>query len=95
MFGIARWLWPVVSEHVVRQDGLAWFKQRRDRPADDALWTTAMGRRRSDPRSRVYIEHPTNEGMPNDEIHGRLKRYIVRELYPLIPTDLADWTLAT
>ena len=32
------------------------------------------------------------EGMSNKEIHRCLKRYIVRELYPLILADLADST---
>ncbi len=32
--------------------------------------------------------------MSNKEIHRCLKRYIVRELYPLILADLADSTAA-
>jgi transposase len=61
-----------------------------DRAANNALWTIAMVRMRSDPRTRAYVERRTKEGMSNKEIHRCLKRYIVRELYPLILADLAD-----
>jgi hypothetical protein len=36
----------------------------------------------------------TKDGMSNKEIHRCLKRYIVRQLYPLILADLADSTRA-
>ena len=49
-----------------------------------------MVRMRSEPRTRAYVERRTQEGMSNKEIHHCLKRYIVRELYPLILADLAD-----
>ncbi|CAG2161396.1 IS110 family RNA-guided transposase [Cupriavidus numazuensis] len=61
-----------------------------DRSANNALWTIAMVRMRSDPRTRTYVERRTKEGMSKKEIHRCLKRYIVRELYPLILADLAD-----
>ncbi|MDN8071573.1 IS110 family transposase, partial [Burkholderia vietnamiensis] len=61
-----------------------------DRAANNALWTIAMVRMRSDPRTRAYVERRTKEGMSNKEIHRCLKRYIVREMYPLILADLAD-----
>ncbi|MCI0151952.1 IS110 family transposase [Paraburkholderia sediminicola] len=63
-----------------------------DRSANNALLTIAMVRMRSDPRTRAYVERRTKEGMSNKEIHRCLKRYIVRELYPLILADLADST---
>jgi transposase len=66
-----------------------------DRSANNALWTIAMVRMRSEPRTRAYVERRTKEGMSNKEIHRCLKRYIVRELYPLILADLADSTRAT
>ncbi|AIO68298.1 transposase family protein [Burkholderia oklahomensis] len=65
-----------------------------DRSANNALWTIAMVRMRSDPRTRAYVDRRTKEGMSNKEIHRCLKRYIVRELYPLILADLADSTAA-
>jgi transposase len=58
------------------------------RAANNALWTIAMVRMRSDPRTRIYVPRRTNEGLTLKEIHRCLKRYIVRELYPLILRDL-------
>jgi transposase len=59
-----------------------------DREANNPLWTIAMVRMRSEPRTRAYVERRTAEGLSNKEIHRCLKRYIVRELYPLILADL-------
>lgn len=58
------------------------------RAANNALWTIAMVRMRSDPRMRIYVERRTKEGLSLKEIHRCLKRHIVRELYPLILGDL-------
>ena len=60
-----------------------------DRSANNALWTIAMVRMRSEPRTRAYVERRTAEGLSNKEIHRCLKRYIARELYPFILADLA------
>ena len=49
-----------------------------------------MVRMRNDPRTRAYVDRRTKEGMSNKEIHRCLKRYLVREFYPLILADLAD-----
>jgi len=61
-----------------------------DRAANNALWTISMVRMRSDPRTRAYVTRRTAEGLSTKEIQRCLKRYIVRELYPLILADLAD-----
>lgn len=61
-----------------------------DRAANNALWTISMVRMRSDPRTRAYVARRTAEGLSPKEIQRCLKRYIVRELYPLILADLAD-----
>ena len=61
-----------------------------DRAANNALWTISMVRMRSDPRTRAYVARRTTEGLSTKEIQRCLKRYIVRELYPLILADLAD-----
>lgn len=61
-----------------------------DRSANNALWTIAMVRMRIEPRTRAYVERRTKEGMSSKEIHRCLKRYIARELYPLLLADLAD-----
>jgi len=60
------------------------------RQANNALWTIAMVRMRSDARTREYVTKRTRDGLSKKEIHRCLKRYIVRELYPLILADLAD-----
>lgn len=59
-----------------------------DRSANNALWTIAMVRMRSDPRTREYVARRTAQGLSTKEIQRCLKRYIVRELYPLILADL-------
>jgi transposase len=61
-----------------------------DRAANNALWTISMVRMRSDPRTRAYVARRTAEGRSTKEIQRCLKRYIARELYPLILADLAD-----
>lgn len=38
----------------------------------------------SDPRTKVYMQRRTGEGLSTKEILRCLKRYIVRELYPMI-----------
>lgn len=64
-----------------------------DRQANNALWTIAMVRMRSEPRTRAYVERRTAEGLSNKEIQRCLKRYIIRELYPLILADLGNQRL--
>ena len=49
-----------------------------------------MVRMRSDPRTLDYVAKRTGEGLSKKEIHRCLKRYTVRELYPLILADLKD-----
>ena len=61
-----------------------------DRAANNALWTMSMVRMRSDPRTRAYVARRTAEGLFTKETQRCRKRYIVRELYPLILADLAD-----
>lgn len=61
-----------------------------NRAANNALWTIAMVRMRSDPRTRAYVARRTQQGLSNKEIHRCLKRYIARELYPLILADMTD-----
>jgi len=60
------------------------------RAANNALWTIAMVRMRSDSRTKVYVERRTQEGLSSKEIQRCLKRYIVRELFPVILSDLGD-----
>jgi transposase len=55
-----------------------------DRAANTALWTIAHVRLVHDPRTRAYAARRTAQGNSRKEILRLLKRYIVRELYPLI-----------
>ena len=59
-----------------------------NRQANNALWTIAMVRMRSDARTRQYVARRTSEGLSKNEIHRCLKRHIVRELCQLILADL-------
>ncbi len=47
-----------------------------------------MVRLRSDPRTRAYAARRTTEGLSSSEIKRCIKRYIARELYPLIVATL-------
>lgn len=59
-----------------------------DRQANNALWTIALVRMRSDARTQAYVERRRAEGRSRKEIMRCLKRYLARELYPLILADL-------
>lgn len=59
-----------------------------DRQANNALWTIALTRMRGDVRTKAYVKKRTQEGRSLAEIRRCLKRYIVRELYPLLLADL-------
>jgi len=55
-----------------------------DRDANRALYLLAIGRMGWDPATRVYVERRTVEGLSKPEIIRCLKRYIARQLYPLL-----------
>ena len=61
-----------------------------DRQANNALWTIAFCRMRTDPTTRAYAERRTKEGKSDREIMRCLKRYIARQLHPLLLADLTD-----
>ena len=61
-----------------------------DRQANSALWIIAIVRLRSDARTQAYAERRRTEGRSLKEIVRCLKRYLVRELYPLLVADLRD-----
>lgn len=56
-----------------------------DRQANHALWRIAMTRMSSDPRTKRYVERRQAEGKSKLEIIRILKRYIAREVFPLLP----------
>ena len=59
------------------------------RDANNALWTIALIRMRNDYRTKKYVSKRSSEGKSNKEIQRCLKRYIARELYPIIVSDLS------
>lgn len=61
-----------------------------NRQANNALWTITLVRARSEPRTQAYIERRTAEGRTLKEIFRCLKRYIAREIYPLLVEDLKE-----
>ena len=60
-----------------------------DRQANNALWTIALTRMRGEARTQAYVLKRTQQGRTIAEIRRCLKRYIVREIYPLLLADLA------
>lgn len=64
-----------------------------DRDANRALYLLAVGRMGWDPATRAYVERRTTEGLSKKEILRCLKRYIARELYPLLAGNSALLTL--
>ena len=60
-----------------------------DRNANRALHMIAVSRLRYCPRTRAYADRRTSEGLNKKEIIRCLKRYIARELYHTLTTDLA------
>jgi transposase len=56
-----------------------------NRQANHALWRIVFTRMGTDPRTRVYVERRTKEGLSKPEIMRVLKRYVARETYQLLP----------
>jgi transposase len=61
-----------------------------DRQANHALWRIVMVRMVSDPDTRAYVERRTKEGKSKREIIRCLKRYVARELFPLLPRETSS-----
>lgn len=59
-----------------------------DRQANNALWRVAMVRLSCDPDTREYADRRTKEGHSRRDTVRCLKRYIARQLFPLILADL-------
>jgi transposase len=55
-----------------------------DRQANSALWTIVLVRMGHHPPTKAYVERRTAEGLSKAEIMRCLKRYVARELFPLI-----------
>ena len=55
-----------------------------DRQANSALWSIVLTRMVAHQPTRDYVERRTTEGLSKPEIMRCLKRYVARELFPLI-----------
>ena len=55
-----------------------------DRNANSALWTIVITRMANHPPTRAYVERPTAAGLSKPEIIRCLKRYVAREVFPLV-----------
>jgi transposase len=55
-----------------------------NRDANRALWRIALVRMHCDPDTRAYVERRTKEGKSKMAIIRCLKRYIAREIYPIL-----------
>jgi hypothetical protein len=55
-----------------------------DRQANNALWRIALCRMKTHAPTRAYVTRRTAEGMSKPEIIRCLKRYIAREIYPIL-----------
>jgi transposase len=64
-----------------------------DRQANSALWTIALTRMVSHAPTKAYVQRRTTEGLSKAEIMRCLKRYIARELYPLLQAITTATTL--
>jgi len=56
-----------------------------DRQANAALWHVVLTRMVNDPRTIEYFARRMKEGKTKKEAMRCLKRYVARELYPLLP----------
>jgi len=66
-----------------------------DRQANNALWIIAFCRLHTDPATRAYADRRTKEGKSDRDILRCLKRYIARQLHPLLLADLNDARVLT
>lgn len=63
-----------------------------DRQANAALYTIALVRIGRDPRTRTYVTRRRSQGLTTLEIMRCLKRYIAREVFPIIAKTLRHQT---
>ena len=61
-----------------------------DRQANNALWRVALCRMKTHPPTRAYVTRRTAEGLSRPETIRCLKRYIAREIYPILTGPAAD-----
>ena len=60
------------------------LNQGGDRQANSALWTIVLSRMANHAPTKEYVARRTAEGLSKPEIMRCLKRYVARELFPLV-----------
>jgi transposase len=65
-----------------------------DRQANAALFRIVLVRMRFDPATQVYVERRTKEGKSKREVIRCLKRYVAREVFQALTTDMKRLELA-
>ncbi|WP_433258669.1 transposase [Streptosporangium sp. CA-135522] len=68
---------------------------RGDRRANSALYLIVLARLSRDQRTRDYAERRTTEGKSKKEIIRCLKRYVAREVFPIILAALSPASTST
>ncbi len=63
-----------------------------DRQANNTLWTIARVRLSHHPATAAYAARRTEEGLSHREIVRCIKRYLARQLFPILTADLAELT---
>lgn len=66
-----------------------------NRQANSALHMAVLSRLAHDPRTRAYIAARTHDGKSTPHLRRKLKRYLARELFTLLRTDLRALNPAT
>jgi transposase len=66
------------------------LNQGGDRQANSALWTVVLSRMSNHPPTRAYVDRRTKEGLSKPEIMRCLKRYLARELFPLVQAIVTE-----
>jgi transposase len=67
-----------------KTDGRHRLHRGGDRQANAALWRIVLSRMSYDPATKTYVERRVKEGLSKKEVMRCLKRYVARELFPLI-----------
>lgn len=67
-----------------KTDGRHRLHRGGDRQANAALWRIVMSRMSYDPATQAYVERRIKEGLSKKEVMRCLKRYVARELFPVL-----------
>ena len=77
-------MWRQSCSRVVGKDSQASAQPRRNRAANSALHIIAIGRLRTDQRTKDYVARRIAEGHSKLDAIRALKRYLAREVFTLV-----------